>query len=118
MRKILWSTLVALVLWRCATDPEDLPKLVIKAPDSLALAVGDTTAFLDGVKTVQDASGRQHDIDPYFFIRLVSSDTEVVSVASGRRLFAKKPGSVSVFAKDENEPGLRSRNTVKVGVSP
>jgi hypothetical protein len=121
MRKALPFALIpiALAFWSgCGTEPKDKgEKLELTAsPMPSPFRVGDTSGLWTASKTVILPTGRADKVSNYLDFHLVSSDTNVVSVVSGRLLAGRSPGTAQVNAQDDRSD-LVSESSVTVVIS-
>jgi hypothetical protein len=109
MRKALPFALITLIalasgFWSgCGTEPKDKgEKLELTAsPMPSPFRVGDTSGLWTASKTVILPTGRSEKVSNYLDFHLVSSDTNVVSVVSGRLLVGRSAGTAQVGAADD-----------------
>jgi hypothetical protein len=121
MRKLPSFVLLplALVIWSgCGTEPKDKgDKLELTAsPMPSPFYVGDTSGLWTASKTVIRTDGRAEKTSNYVSFHLVSSDSNVVSVASGRLLVGRSPGTAQVSAGDDRSD-LASESGITVTIT-
>jgi hypothetical protein len=105
MRKALPAALIPLALacWSgCGTEPREGDKLEFTGtPLPSPFRVGDTSGLWTASRTVILPTGRADKVSNYVNFHLVSSDTAVVAVVSGRLLVARAPGTAQVTGEDD-----------------
>lgn len=110
--------MLAAALAGCGTDPHAKRNTleISSSPVPIPFVVGDTSGLWTTTKTVIQPNGRSEPVKNYPYFHLVSSDTEIVGVAEGLFLVARKPGNADISAKDDKSD-LVSETSVKVTVT-